>query len=195
LARCCGQGEHAVALVGLAFLIILFAAFASRLVASASDKAPELIGGGRRVLRVNRGYAVMTGVGIGMIVLLLVLAPARAGKPLKAFPGVVGIVAACVAIGLPVVLATVRVRVEFDREVIRRRDMWGKRTEIRWDEIRQVSFNKMRLELALASASRKIGLNVHMIGFPDFLEVLKDRLDPALWRNPLLLLESTKRRL
>lgn len=182
-------------LVGLAFLIILFAALASRLVASASARAPETAQGGRRVLRVNKGYLLMTVVGVALLVLLLVLAPARTGKPLPFFPVGAGVLLGCAAICVPVVLATVRVRVEFDREIIRRLGMWGAVSEIRWDEVRQVGFSKIRLELTLAGASRKIGLNVHMVGFSDFLDVLKQQLDPALWRDALLLLESTRRRL
>jgi hypothetical protein len=183
-----------VGLLGIAFMIIVLAALVSHLAAS-SSRAPAVTPAGLTVLRVNRGYAIIAGAGTALVALLLVMMFRRTGKPVAVFPTVVGIVLGCLAVCVPLILATIRLRVEFDREIIRHHGTWGKVKEIRWDQIQQVKFSKARLELSLVSASTRIALNTHMIGFPVFLEMMKSRLEPELTRSAVVVIESMRRKL
>jgi multidrug transporter EmrE-like cation transporter len=183
-----------VGLLGIAFMIILFAALVSYL-ATSSSKAPEVTAAGLKVLRVNRGYAIIACIGTALIALLLVLMFRRPGKTVAVFPMIIGIALGSLAVCVPVVLATVRLRVEFDRQIIRHHGTWGKVKEIRWAEIRQVKFSKARLELSLFGASTTISLNMHMIGFPVFLEAMKEKLDPEMIRDAVSVIDAQKKKL
>jgi len=178
----------------IAFLIIVFAALVSYLAAS-SRKAPAVTAEGRTVLRMNRGYAILAGVGTALLGLVLVLALRRPGSQLPIVPTVAVIGAGTLALWAHLILATLRLRVEFDRELIRRHGAWGQVSQLRWEEVREVRFNKARLELSLLGASTRISLNKNMIGFPVFLQTMKERLDPALTRQAVMVIESLKGRL
>ena len=178
----------------LAFLIIVFSALVSFLAAS-SRRGSTVNAGGMTVLRMNRGYAIVAGAGTALLAAAVLLALKRPGSQLPVVPTTVAIAVGTLAVWAHLLMATVRLRVEFDRERIRRHGAWGKVTEVRWDEVGEVRFSKARMEVSLRGPSARILVRKSMIGFPEFLRMMKDRLDPDLARQAVLTIESLQGRL
>lgn len=183
-----------MAAVILAFLIIVFSALVSFLAAS-SRRGSTVNSAGMRVLRMNRGYAIVAGAGTALLAAAVLLALKRPGSQLPVVPTTVAIAVGTLAVWVHLLLSTVRLRVEFDRERLRRHGAWGKVTEMRWDEVREVRFAKVRMEVSLRSASARVTVRKSMIGFPEFVQMMKERLDPDLARQAVLTIESLRGRL
>jgi hypothetical protein len=43
--------------------------------------------------------------------------------------------------------------------------MFGKKKEIKWNEIRDLSFGKVSLELKIVSSDKNIKAHMHLVGF------------------------------
>lgn len=89
-----------------------------------------------------------------------------------------------VVLGLPMVLMSNNNRVLATNQKIQYTGITKKVREIRWDEIRKVTFS-FTSELVLQSELIKIKLNIMLAGFENFVEFMKPKLDPALYEKAL----------
>ena len=89
-----------------------------------------------------------------------------------------------VVLGLPLVLIVRCIRIVVMDEKILYIGITKKVKEIRWDEIRKVTFSKT-VELILRSEETKIKLHMDLVGFESFLELMKQKLDPSLYEKAL----------
>lgn len=53
--------------------------------------------------------------------------------------------------------------------------MFGKVKEIRWKEIRDISFGKVSLELKIVSFDKNIKAHVHLVGFDELVSKIEDK--------------------
>ena len=53
--------------------------------------------------------------------------------------------------------------------------MFGKQKEIKWNEIRDLSFGKVSLELKIVSSDKNIKAHMHLIGFQELVIKLESK--------------------
>ncbi len=53
--------------------------------------------------------------------------------------------------------------------------MFGKQNEIKWDEINDLSFGKVSLELKIAASDKNIKAHMHLIGFDNLITRLEEK--------------------
>lgn len=63
--------------------------------------------------------------------------------------------------------------IKISEESIVETSLLGKEKEIKWTEIESVSFGKVSLELKIKSNKKAIKAHVHLIGFPQLIEVVE----------------------
>jgi hypothetical protein len=88
-----------------------------------------------------------------------------------------------VLLGAPLVLLGHGTRVLVTEEKVQYAGVF-KKVEIRWEEIQKVTFS-FTSELVLQSGTAKIKLNMMITGFEGFVDMMKRKLDPALYEKAL----------
>ncbi len=53
--------------------------------------------------------------------------------------------------------------------------MFGKLKEIKWNEIRDLSFGKVSLEMKIASSDKNIKAHIHLVGFNELVTKLEEK--------------------
>ncbi|AOR27290.1 hypothetical protein FORMB_02280 [Formosa sp. Hel1_33_131] len=53
--------------------------------------------------------------------------------------------------------------------------LFGKQKEIKWDEIRDLSFGKVSLELKIISSDKNIKAHMHLVGFQELVSKLEEK--------------------
>lgn len=95
-----------------------------------------------------------------------------------------------VLLGLPLVVIEKGIRITATDQMVRYVGPTKKAREIRWDEVRKVTFS-FTSELVLHSELTRIKLNTMLVGFESFVEAMKKKLDPALYEKALQGYETT----
>jgi len=54
-------------------------------------------------------------------------------------------------------------------------NMFGKQNEIKWDEIKHITFGKISKELSIKSENKNIKAHFHLEGFPTLVEILEKK--------------------
>ena len=53
--------------------------------------------------------------------------------------------------------------------------MFGKQKEIRWNEIKDLSFGEVSLEMKITSSNKSIKAHIHLVGFYDLVSMLEEK--------------------
>ncbi len=53
--------------------------------------------------------------------------------------------------------------------------IFGKQKEIKWNEIKDLSFGKVSLELKIVSSNKNIKAHIHLIGFQELVTKLENK--------------------
>jgi hypothetical protein len=89
-----------------------------------------------------------------------------------------------VILGLPLILIEKNIRVLISDEKICYTGITKKMVEILWSDIVKVSFS-FTSQIVLHTVYAKIKLNTELSGFESFIEMMKLKLEPALYENAL----------
>lgn len=154
-----------------------------RYVLAAGRRRPRVLQDGTMVLKYPGSVAAIGGAAIGFgalagVVTWLDLIPTTGDEALPY------LVLGFVLLGLPLVLLERAVRVFAGEQAVRRAGLFGKAAELRWEEVRAVSFSAAS-QLVLRGERTRIRLNAMLVGFDSFVELLKGKLQPELYAEAL----------
>jgi len=99
-----------------------------------------------------------------------------------------------VLLGLPLSLLGSAVPITVTGEAVRSSGLRRRAREIRWSEVERVTFT-WGSALVLHSEGTRIRLNTLLAGFDGFVEVMKRKLDPALYAQALERCAATHERM
>lgn len=72
--------------------------------------------------------------------------------------------------------------------------MTGKKKELLWTNIHKVTFNKLSQELKLSTDNTSIKLHMHLVGFNNFVELLKKKLSIEIYYKAIASIEAVQKR-
>jgi hypothetical protein len=94
--------------------------------------------------------------------------------------------------GISLILMWKNQRVEIKKKSIKYYDMRGKVKVILWEDINFVKFNRIGLNLVLVTNENKVKINLNLIGFQSFVEIMKQRLGKDLYEIPMSKVERVQ---
>lgn len=150
-----------------------------------SKKQPVLNKDGTMILKLDNVYGLVgyTGVIIsGVIPITDLLGIVESQEDVLQ---IIGISVLSLILSIPLILLARNYKVEVTEDIIRYYSITGKTREIMWIDINKVKFGKISLELSLYTDYYKIKLHAHLIGFPSFIEIMKQKLKPSLYEDAL----------
>ena len=126
------------------------------------------------------GYIFMGVAGIFAFVLAI-----NVYKTLDIFLILGGIILFFLAVGLWIALYSLRYFVECDEQGVRLHGLIGKVKEISWREVSSVKFHKFAMSLSLTGPDGRVKVYILLKGFPDFVELMKEKLNSRLYGDAL----------
>ena len=164
-------------------LVILAVTIVMRYVVASARRKPDVQEDGAMVLRLpgfiaGIGYAA---VGFGALIAAVTVFQLVPTTGNEVVPYLVSFF---VVLGLPLVLLANRIRITVTDQGVRSVGFTKKVREMRWDEVRKVTFS-ITSELVLHSDRARIKLNTMLVGLQSFIEVMKQRLEPTLYEKAL----------
>jgi hypothetical protein len=136
---------------------------------------------GKIVLKMSKIYGivgVLSMIGSIIVIILAFLNGAFLGEDLIY---AVGIIAFFFLLGLLLVLYTRNTMVEATSEKIAYIGLAGKRKEIRWNQVKAMSFNPSSKEITLKSKSTKIKLHIHLKGIGSLIKIIEQNVDVSIY--------------
>jgi hypothetical protein len=95
--------------------------------------------------------------------------------------------------GLYMILGAKRTKIEFDDNTVRLTNFLGKVTELRWSDIKSVTYSKYSMYLCIKTEVEKINIHSSMfIGFKLFKEELVNKLPEYMYIDALTKLNSMR---
>ena len=169
--------------LGLVATIIVVTAI-TRYIWADSKKQPDMQGEGIILLRMSKAIGFIGIIGIGGSIILGIVTYLL-GQGL--YSSIVATLFLSL-LSIPLLLIS-NIRVLDDEEGIEY-IRFGLRTKaIKWNEIKKVKFKRIGAELVLISDTTKIKLDVRLIGFAKFYEMMKDKIDYDLYKDVKYILD------
>ncbi len=155
-----------------------------------SKKQPTIKEDGLVVLKMNKAYGIIGYIGIVFSALIGIIASQGTVKSVKDLFIVLALVLFFMLLSVPLVLVSKKMKVEVDEEKVKYYGVTGKTREIFWKEIKEVKFSKTMLELALNTDKTRIKLHMHLVGFPQFVNTMKAKVEYSLYRDAISEIET-----
>jgi hypothetical protein len=149
---------------------------------SAGEKAPTATEGGVELryplFMASVGYAAMGfGALIGIITRFQIIK--TTGNEVVPF-----LIAFFIILGLPLVVGQRRIRLVISDRGLLLSGLWKRYPEMLWLEIRSVDFNAIS-QMVLRTDNNTIRINIMLVGFASVIEMMKQKLDPAMYEKAL----------
>ncbi|MFL0267947.1 hypothetical protein [Candidatus Clostridium radicumherbarum] len=146
------------------------------------------------VLRMNKAYGIVGYIGILISLVIGVIATLGTIKNISDLIMAMSMFLFFFIISSMLVMVSKNQRVEAGDEKIIAYSMTGKATVIKWSEVTKVQFSKTSLELKLTAKRQQAKLHMHFIGFWDFVDLMKRKLDILVYKDAILILDTVKKR-
>ncbi len=140
----------------------------------ASKKNPKIDNEGNFILKLPKLYSVIGLLGIIIAVALFIYDIFFANAEDKMTIFLIGLF--FLLLGLPLFAQGSISHIKLTNFAIIETSMLGKTKEIKWDEIKDVSFGKVSLELKIKSSDKSIKAHAHLIGFENLVLLLEEKL-------------------
>ncbi|KNY25395.1 hypothetical protein Bccel_0655 [Pseudobacteroides cellulosolvens ATCC 35603 = DSM 2933] len=177
-------------------IIIITVVFAlMKYLGESTKKHAAVVSEGTIILKMNQAYGVIGYIGIVCSAVIGVIASLGTVKSVQDLIIVIGLVLSFLALSMPLVLISKKMKIEVDEEKIKHFGITGKIKTIYWNEIKTVKFSKTALELSLITDKIKVKLHMHLIGFNDMVNIMKAKIDYSLYRDALIEIESVNNRI
>lgn len=150
---------------------------------------------GMMVLKLNRLYGIVGWSSVLLSVGLLILGVFLIREIDGNFFAVVFLFLLFFGLGFPLVLAYRNIKIEVNNTTIKYFNLFNNVKEVNWNDLRQVKFGKSSLELKLITENTEVKAHLHLNGFPKLIEIMKENLDPSLYKDALSDIEIVKKRM
>lgn len=176
-------------------LILFVVTFSLRYMAKAVANAPAERVEGKKVMRYDK---TLTYLGfIGILIPITLLTTYFVGPENQRTTGLlIGEIVFLIifgGIGLYLILAAKRTRVEFDENTIRLINFLGKSKDLKWSDIKSVTYSKNSMYLCLKTDREKINIHSSMFtGFKLFKEELMSKLPETMYADAFAKLNSVR---
>lgn len=140
----------------------------------ASKKKPKIDKEGNFILKLPKLYSILGlfTIAIGVALFIYDIFFANAEDKMTIF--IIGL--SLILIGLPLFAKGSISHIKLTNSAIIETTMFGKTKEIKWEEIKDVSFGKVSLELKIKSSDKSIKAHMHLIGFENLVLLLEEKV-------------------
>lgn len=143
---------------------------------------------GKIVLKINRYYSLMGIIFMVISVICLLLAIFTYGSNEEGFFIGVLLFIMIIFFALLFIFLSRVIRIEATVEQIIYSNLLGNRKEIRWDEIKRISFNNATKNMTIESATTKFKVHVYLKGCGSVLKLIKENVKPEIYGQVLNIL-------
>ncbi|RKP57944.1 hypothetical protein D7Z26_00045 [Cohnella endophytica] len=162
----------------ISFLVIsFFMNYATRM----SNKIIDPNGQGEITLKLNRMYSIVGYVSIVFFLTLEIIFSFSA----EFNWGFFSISSILIILGIILILGGKFYRIILSSEGITQYSFLNKYSFIKWDEITQISFNSLSQEVKVRSQFKGIKIHTHMVGFENFIEIIKTNVEKKLFKKSM----------
>jgi len=140
---------------------------------------------GKIVLKLSKIYGIAGVLSIITSVIFAIIAIFSGSVSKDDILSVLAIVALFLLLGLILVLYSRNTMIEASADKVVYTGLTGKKKEIRWSQIKQVSFNNNSKEVTLKSNSTKIKIHIHYRGIRSLLILIKENVDETIYGQTL----------
>jgi hypothetical protein len=175
-------------LLGIVLTVVTVTLLMKYLVNS-SKKEPIIDESGKMILRINKAFAVIGYIVVLAAIFIIIIACLGTVKSQSDLLIVICLTAFFALLGIILILYSHNFKVEVNEEKIIGFGMFGKSKEIKWNDIKKLKFNKTSMELIVISDTAKIKIYPHLIGFPNLVNLIKQKLDASMYQEVLQQIE------
>lgn len=179
--------------MNLFIIFITVTVFMKYLTESSKKRAEN--NNGIMVLKMNKAYGIVGYISMFAAVIIGVIASLGTVKDIIDLALVFGLFTIFFGIGILLVLSSRNKKIEVSEEEINSYSITGKVTKILWEDISNVSFSNISLELKLTAGRKNIKLHLHNVGFYDFIKLIETKLSCELYMTALMSLEAADKNL
>jgi hypothetical protein len=154
-------------------LPVILVSFVMAFLYKASQKKPKKDGLGNIILQLPKLYYIIGVLSIvgGIGILIFVLFFTDENEIILAYLGCLSFV----FIGFLLFAKGYISHIKITDLAIIETTMFGKKKEIKWNEIKDLSFGKVSLELKISSSDKNIKAHLHLIGFQELTAKLEQK--------------------
>lgn len=137
------------------------------------------------ILKQGRGN-YFTGISAILIGIFLILIGASwTTENLVAFLIFWVIAVPVMAMGIYLIIYTIRYKITVDGEKVICNGTFGNITELNWKDVVRISYNLRINQLVLGDGHHKIKIDTKMAGYNDFLGIMKSKVDPSIYQEDI----------
>ncbi len=155
-------------------LPIIVVSIVMALLFKASKKNPKVDNEGNYILKLPKFYTIIGLFTIVIATALFIYDIFFANGEDKMIVFTIGLV--LILIGLLLFSTGSISNIKLTNFAIIETNMFGKTKEIKWEDIKDVSFGKVSLELKIKSSDKSIKAHMHLIGFENLVILLEDKV-------------------
>lgn len=156
--------------IGISSLLILVSLY---FIKKASKKKSKIDENGNSVHQLPLIYGI-GGIVPFIISLIIIVAIVANDEPTDSTDAIVFVVAFSF-LGLIMCLMTWMNKVTLNSEEITQRNMWGKTTTIKMNEIKSIRFSRISLYLKISDDEKLIKCHDHLVGIEEILDTLSEK--------------------
>lgn len=138
---------------------------------------------GKIILKMNKLYGFFGILSLVISLLVIILGATSGALFSNDFSSVLILFLLLFLLGLILVLYTRNIIVEVTSEKILYTGITKKIKEIKWDELKTISFNSSSKEIILKSNNITIRLNLHLKGFGSLINIIKENVDVSIYKK------------
>ena len=159
----------------------------------ASRRKPVMTKEGNQLLRYSTGFSVVGYLLMVFATLFGVVLAFNMVMTLKQILIGEAIILVIIPLAVWLVLFILKSTVEFNDEEVVSHGLFRSARHMKWSQVTNVNYGRFSSALSLRSDVVKISVNMYLVGFPTFVEVMKSRLPLESYREAITTMQSSRR--